>query len=143
MPLAKACCYIPNLLPALAGILQRLIICGYARPTAIVSTKKQILQKARACGLITIFQIFMIDTQAFETGIQTARRLDCDAVEIMPGAIPHIIREVSSQLPLPVLCAGLVKTEAEIHEVLKAGAQAVATSRRPLWFASSLREVAA
>ena len=118
-------------------------LCGYARPTAIVSTKKQILQKARACGLITIFQIFMIDTQAFETGIQTARRLDCDAVEIMPGAIPHIIREVSSQLPLPVLCAGLVKTEAEIHEVLKAGAQAVATSRRPLWFASSLREVAA
>ena len=76
-------------------------LCGYARPTAIVSTKKQILQKARACGLITIFQIFMIDTQAFETGIQTARRLDCDAVEIMPGAIPHIIREVSSQLPLP------------------------------------------
>lgn len=61
----------------------------------------------------------------------------------MPGAIPHIIREVSSQLPLPVLCAGLVKTEAEIHEVLKAGAQAVATSRRSLWFASSLREVAA
>lgn len=118
-------------------------LCGYARPTAIVSTKKQILQKARACGLITIFQIFMIDTQAFETGIQTARRLDCDAVEIMPGAIPHIIREVSSQLPLPVLCAGLIKTEAEIHEVLKAGAQAVATSRRPLWFASSLREVAA
>ena len=50
-------------------------LCGYARPTAIVSTKKQILQKARACGLITIFQIFMIDTQAFETGIQTARRL--------------------------------------------------------------------
>lgn len=44
-------------------------LCGYARPTAIVSTKKQILQKARACGLITIFQIFMIDTQAFETGI--------------------------------------------------------------------------
>ena len=64
-------------------------------------------------------------------------------LRIMPGAIPHIIREVSSQLPLPVLCAGLVKTEAEIHEVLKAGAQAVATSRRPLWFASSLREVAA
>ena len=132
-------------LPALIGRDPAAIdfLCGYARPTAIVSTKKQILQKARACGLITIFQIFMIDTQAFETGIQTARRLDCDAVEIMPGAIPHIIREVSSQLPLPVLCAGLVKTEAEIHEVLKAGAQAVATSRRPLWFASSLREVAA
>ena len=127
---------------SLPALIDR-VLCGYARPTAIVSTKKQILQKARACGLITIFQIFMIDTQAFETGIQTARRLDCDAVEIMPGAIPHIIREVSSQLPLPVLCAGLVKTEAEIHEVLKAGAQAVATSRRPLWFASSLREVAA
>lgn len=81
--------------------------------------------------MITIFQIFMIDTQAFETGIQTARRLDCDAVEIMPGAIPHIIREVSSQLPLPVLCAGLVKTEAEIHEVLKAGAQAVRQAAVP------------
>lgn len=109
-------------------------LCGYARPNVVVSTKKQILQKARACGLTTIFQIFMIDTQAFETGIQAAAKTDCDAVEIMPGAIPHIVREVCGLIELPVLCAGLVKTTAEIEVLLAAGASAVATSRRPLWF---------
>ena len=50
-------------------------LCGYARPTAIVSTKKQILQKARACGLITIFQIFMIDTlKTVESTLSQIRR---------------------------------------------------------------------
>ncbi len=105
----------------------------YARPTGIVSTKKQILKTAEKLGLFTVFQIFMIDTQAFGTGVRNAQKIQCDAIEIMPGAIPNIVREVCELVDRPVLCAGLVKTSEEVSQLLKAGARGIATSNTRLW----------
>ena len=106
----------------------------YARPTGIVSTKKQILNTAASLGLLTVFQIFMIDTQAFGTGVRNAQKLRCDAIEVMPGAIPNIVREVCALVDKPVLCAGLVKTAEEVSKLLESGAAGVATSTSTLWF---------
>ena len=105
----------------------------YARPAGIVSTKKQILNTAAEFGLVTVFQIFMIDTQAFGTGVRNAQKVACDAIEIMPGAIPNIVNEVCRLVERPVLCAGLVKTEGEVDALLAAGARGIATSSTSLW----------
>ncbi len=105
----------------------------YARPTGIVSTKKQILNTAAELGLLTVFQIFMIDTQAFGTGVRNAQKVFCDAIEVMPGAIPNVVHEVCERVDKPVLCAGLVKTEREIDALLQAGAKGIATSSSALW----------
>ena len=99
----------------------------------ISSTKKQILKTAEKLGLFTVFQIFMIDTQAFGTGVRNAQKIQCDAIEIMPGAIPNIVREVCELVDRPVLCAGLVKTSEEVSQLLKAGARGIATSNTRLW----------
>lgn len=106
----------------------------YARPTGIVSTKKQILKMAERLGLLSVFQIFMIDTQAFGTGVRNAQNIQCDAIEIMPGALPNIVHEVCELVDKPVFCAGLVKTEEEVAQLLKAGARGVATSNVHLWY---------
>lgn len=106
----------------------------YARPTGIVSTKKQILNTAASLGLLTVYQIFMIDTQAFGTGVRNAQKIHCDAIEVMPGAIPNIVREVCTLIDKPVLCAGLVKTSEEIRVLLEAGARGIATSTRSLLY---------
>ena len=98
-----------------------------------VSTKKQILNTAAEFGLVTVFQIFMIDTQAFGTGVRNAQKVACDAIEIMPGAIPNIVNEVCRLVERPVLCAGLVKTEGEVDALLAAGARGIATSSTSLW----------
>lgn len=102
-------------------------------PSGIVSTKRQILQKAASLGLQTIYQIFMIDTQAFETGVKNAQHLDCDAVEVMPGALPNVVRDVCRLVGKPVVCAGLVRSAREVEELFQAGASAVATSSKTLW----------
>lgn len=129
----------PELIPGLskdtAGIE---FLCDYAKPFGVVSTKRPILQKAKSFGLFTIFQIFMIDTQAYETGLLNAAKLDCDAVEIMPGPLVGIVRGVAAELSKPIICAGLIKTQGEIESLLEAGAAAVATSRRSLWFANRI-----
>lgn len=131
----KALFLYPELLEGLghsAAAIEFLV--QYARPTGIVSTKKQILNTAAAHGLLTVFQIFMIDTQAFGTGVRNALKTNCDAIEVMPGAIPNIVREVCALIDKPVLCAGLVKTPQEVVSLLEAGAKGIATSSRDLWF---------
>lgn len=89
---------------------------------------------AASLGLLTVYQIFMIDTQAFGTGVRNAQKIHCDAIEVMPGAIPNIVREVCTLIDKPVLCAGLVKTSEEIRVLLEAGARGIATSTRSLWY---------
>lgn len=106
-------------------------------PAGIVSTKRQILQKAASLGLLTVYQIFMIDTQAFDTGVKNAQKLDCDAVEVMPGALPNVVRDVCRLVGKPVVCAGLIRTEREVEELFQAGASAVATSSQSLWSLSA------
>ena len=88
--------------------------------------------------MFTIFQIFMIDTQAYETGILNASKLECDAVEIMPGPLVGIVRSVAAEISKPIISAGLISTQGEIESLLSAGASAAATSRRSLWFANGI-----
>ena len=100
----------------------------------MIARRTVILFTAASLGLLTVFQIFMIDTQAFGTGVRNAQKLRCDAIEVMPGAIPNIVREVCALVDKPVLCAGLVKTAKEVSKLLESGAAGVATSTSTLWF---------
>ena len=100
----------------------------------MIARRTVILFTAASLGLLTVFQIFMIDTQAFGTGVRNAQKLRCDAIEVMPGAIPNIVREVCALVDKPVLCAGLVKTAEEVSKLLESGAAGVATSTSTLWF---------
>ena len=125
----------PELIDGLAGDASGLdFLTRYAFPDGIVSTKRQVLQRARALGLLTVYQIFMIDTQAFGTGVKSARRLECDAIEVMPGIIPAVVSEICPLVDKPVLCAGLVKRPEEVQQLLAAGAAGVASSSRRLWY---------
>ena len=131
----KAVLLYPELIDGLAADAAGLeFLMRYAPSEGIVSTKRQVLQRARALGLFTVFQIFVIDTQAFGTGVKNARRLDCDAVEVMPGAIASVVSEICPLVDKPVLCAGLVKRPEEVKALLQAGAVGVATSSRRLWY---------
>ncbi len=125
----------PELIDGLAGNAAGLeFLVRYALPDGIVSTKRQLLQRAGALGLLTVYQIFMIDTQAFGTGVKSAAKLACDAIEVMPGVIASVVADICPLVQKPVLCAGLVKRPEEVQALLAAGAAGVATSSRRLWF---------
>ena len=60
-------------------------------PHGVVSTKPHLVQAAARCDLSTILQIFMIDSQAFDTGLKNIAGLNPGGIEIMPGLIPSVI----------------------------------------------------
>ena len=102
-------------------------------PDGIVSTKKALLQRAHERGLLTVFQFFAIDTQAVISALDNANAIEPNFIEMMPGLLFRQIGQISSITHIPVIAAGLIKKEQEIHEVLAAGAIALSSSSRALW----------
>ena len=57
-----------------------------------------------------------------------------DAVEIMPGIIPRVIKRIKSEIPeIPIIAGGLIESKEDIMDVLKSGGIAVSTSKESLW----------
>lgn len=103
------------------------------RPTGIISTKSHFVKHAKKNGLMAIQRIFLIDTSALEHGIENVRQSGPDAVEIMPGLIPRVIRELRKNVSLPIIAGGLIRDHSEIKLALEAGASAVSMGSRKLW----------
>lgn len=104
-----------------------------ARPDGVVSTKPNLLGLARKLGLVTVFQVFMIDTRAYSTGIRNIESTKPDAIEVMPGLMPSIIRKLDEQFDIPIFTAGLIKQPEEVEIMLSAGANALSISEQSLW----------
>lgn len=103
------------------------------RPTGIVSTRSQSISMAKDHGMMAIQRLFLIDSTAVKNGIKTISSSGADAVEVMPGIVPHIISDLTDQIPLPIIAGGLVRTQQEIHAALEAGALAVSVGNPDLW----------
>jgi len=104
-----------------------------ARPDAIVSTKLHVLQAARRENLQTVLHLFLIDTQAFNTGIRHVEDFGPDAIEVMPGLMPRVISDLGAAVNPPILAAGLIKTYAEAQQAINAGAVAAIVGAHRLW----------
>jgi glycerol uptake operon antiterminator len=75
----------------------------------------------------------MLDTQAYENGIRNVSNVQPDAIEIMPGLMPRVIREFYEKIDCPIITAGLIKHPNEIREAIEAGAHGVAIGEPELW----------
>ncbi|MDF2726079.1 MAG: antiterminator [Paenibacillus sp.] len=105
----------------------------HVKPTGIISTKSMVIKAAKDHGLMAIQRIFLIDRNAVLRGIKAVEQNVPDAVEVMPGIMPRIIREVTTMTPLPIIAGGLVANQREIDEGLEAGALGISVGTASLW----------
>ncbi|WP_100488918.1 glycerol-3-phosphate responsive antiterminator [Sporolactobacillus pectinivorans] len=112
-------------------------ICQNIRPYGIISTRANVLEVAKKRGLVTVLRIFLLDSRSIETGYRLLDQVHPDLVELLPGLIPEMIREVREKAGIPVIAGGLIRTKEEINHAFAAGAAAVSTSNRELWKFSS------
>jgi F0F1-type ATP synthase epsilon subunit len=56
-----------------------------------------------------------------------------DYLEVLPGVMPDIIKEVKVHTNLPIIAGGFIRTQEDIATILASGATAVTTSHRELW----------
>ena len=103
------------------------------KPDGIISTKNSQLKVAKTLGLLTVQRIFIIDSLSIATAIKASQMIEPDAIEIMPGIMPRITKQLSSSLDLPVIVGGLISEEDEIKNALSSGALGVSTSCKNLW----------
>lgn len=102
-------------------------------PDGIISTKNSQLKAAKQLDLLTVQRLFIIDSLSIETTVRASASIEPDAVEIMPGIMPQIIKELSKEIKMPVIAGGLIREKADIENAILSGAKGVSTSDNKLW----------
>ncbi|SDO27558.1 glycerol-3-phosphate responsive antiterminator [Alkalicoccus daliensis] len=103
------------------------------RPDGLISTRRNVLMTAKKANLITIQRLFILDSLALQSSYQMLKTIQPDCVEILPGVIPHIIKEIYEETKIPIIAGGLIRSHEEVQSALDAGAIAITTSNRDLW----------
>ncbi|MFT4416852.1 glycerol-3-phosphate responsive antiterminator [Fredinandcohnia humi] len=104
-----------------------------AKPYGIISTRGNVIIKAKQKKLFAIQRMFLLDSHAFEKNISLLKKTSPNYVEVLPGIIPSVIHETSIRTEIPILAGGFITSEKEIEEAIRAGATAVTTSKVDLW----------
>ncbi|WP_053956196.1 glycerol-3-phosphate responsive antiterminator [Inediibacterium massiliense] len=104
------------------------------KPDGIITTKSSLVKKAKNMNIFTIQRLFMLDSLSLDTGIGSIKNTRPDAVEIMPGIMPKIIKKVYEDTNIPVIGGGLISDKEDVIESLKAGAVGISTSKQEIWY---------
>lgn len=105
----------------------------YTEADGIISTRPEITKRARALGLTAILRMFIIDSMALGNIEKQLHSGEPDILEIMPGVMPKVIREVCGMVSLPVIAGGLLTDKEDIINALSAGAMCISTTNEAAW----------
>jgi glycerol uptake operon antiterminator len=108
-------------------------ICQEFKPYGLISTKANVIQKAKQNGVVAVQRMFLIDSHAIEKSYKLIKKAQPDFLEVLPGAMPKMITEVKEQVNIPIFAGGLIRTTEDVLAALNAGATAITTSKCELW----------
>ncbi|MCJ7843523.1 glycerol-3-phosphate responsive antiterminator [Lederbergia sp. NSJ-179] len=108
-------------------------ICNDLKPAGIISTRSNMIIKAKAKGLLAIQRTFLLDTIALKKSYTLIERTKPDYIEVLPGVVPELIQEIQEQTGCKIISGGLIRTVEQVEAALAAGAEAVTTSQLDLW----------
>lgn len=80
----------------------------------IISTKPMLVKRAMELELIGVQRTFIIDSMAMST---TKKQIDAfrpDLVEVMPGIMPRVLKEIKSYTDIPIIAGGLISDKKDI-----------------------------
>jgi glycerol uptake operon antiterminator len=103
------------------------------RLDGIITVRPHLVPVARKLNLLSVLRLFLQDGRAVERGLQVIDRSQPDAVEIMPGVSFLEVSDRFSNLPMPCIAGGLIRTPDVVERILAAGARAVSTTNTALW----------
>lgn len=98
----------------------------------IITTKSSLIKAAKQYGLFTIQRFFIFDTISFNNS-KSHIVSECDAIEILPGVIPKVIKNMAICINKPIVVGGLIENKEEVILALNAGATSVSTSKKNIW----------
>lgn len=108
-------------------------ISKFIQPTGIVATKPSLIKIAKQEGLVAIQRLFLIDSEAVENGLKVSREIKPDALELMPGLLPGIVKSIKEETEIPLITGGLIHYRSQIQDAIESGAMAASTGKQQLW----------
>ncbi|MDA5109789.1 glycerol-3-phosphate responsive antiterminator [Brevibacillus thermoruber] len=109
-------------------------VAHYVRPDGIVTTRNTLIKLAKKQGLLTIQRLFLVDSDALRSGLQSVQDTQPDAVELMPALLPEVIAEYRQELgETPIIAGGLIRKREQMVQALQHGAVAVSVGSHSLW----------
>ncbi len=99
----------------------------------IISTKHSLIKSAKKHNIMVIQRFFLLDSLSLENTLKYARENKPNAIEVLPGLMPKVIRKLSNDLRIPIIAGGLISEKDDIMNALSAGAQGISTTKKSLW----------
>lgn len=119
------------------GLAQREAAVDFiARNTAadgILTTKPQLVRRARELGLVAVQRFFLLDSMALKNIERHLGQDAPDLIEVLPGLMPKIIRRLAENARRPVVAGGLIEEKEDVVAALAAGAVAVSATNPAVW----------
>lgn len=99
----------------------------------IISTKPSLIKWAKKRGLYTILRVFILDSMSFKNVPKQIAAAEPDMLEMLPGLMPPVIRNIHKMSRVPVIVGGLISQKEEVMAALAAGAISVSTTNPAVW----------
>lgn len=109
-------------------------IASNIKPDGIITTKSNLVKAAKELRLFTIQRLFLLDSIALISGINSIKSIRPDAVEILPGIMPKIIEEIGEKTRIPIIAGGLIRDKSDVINSINAGAVGISTSNKEVWY---------
>lgn len=106
----------------------------FIQPDGIITTKSNLVKAAKRLNIFTIQRLFLLDSRNLISGIDSIKTSRPDAVEILPGIMPKVIKEVNEETNIPVVAGGLIRDKSDVIDSLNAGAVGISTSNERVWY---------
>ena len=121
----------------LEGASNREIVIDFIRQNTcaegIISTKAALVHRAKELGFYTVHRFFLLDSMALASIRRQIGQSNADAIEILPGCMPKIIKKIRHQNSLPVIASGLIYDKEDVVTALSAGAAAISSTCVDVW----------
>lgn len=103
------------------------------KPDGILSTRGSVIEAVKKHRLLAIQRLFLLDRLSFDSNVKLSGNTKADYIELLPGTMPNIIKEIQTKTDIPIIAGGLITNKSEITAAMEAGAVAVSTSDPSLW----------
>lgn len=108
-------------------------LAAFAHADGIISTRPNLVRRAKERGLFAVLRVFVIDSMALDNIARETAMVTPDVIEILPGVMPKVIRRLTASVRVPIIAGGLIADKEDIVGALAAGALAVSATSETLW----------
>ena len=106
----------------------------YTAADGIITTKPNLIKRAKELGLFAILRLFIIDSMAYENIERQVKHAKPDLIEILPALMPKIVSRICALSSIPVIAGGLVSDKEDIMALLQAGVISISSTNENIWF---------